>query len=554
MTEVLDAYLVSAQQTLSFSEHAVIREYLSFGSETQGHYQRLFLRSSPLQRRDKLGLPAETFDQLSFHRFIVPIPVHAKVAMSHMTRAELMTCYKEIGLKAKGKKIALIEGLEEYWHKRWAPAFDWIAHHKIFQRAVRWYTAHPSGSLEPLIIQELGHRSYLSKGRANTAPLFACRQTQRLFEHARRLSPYRTSQAPSKDTIQKFQADIKKSKATILGQKFSPETRLNRSLHHWIEHLYKTDLALALEYLSMIPPQLQHGPLVRKVALECQRQKKSTEGLALLDQIFHHQPLDERLALTQSYNQMAHKIRKPRRTLPKLKAPAEREITLLQSGQHKNRPVFRVKDADLFVEKAVCSLLNDQGHLAFFTEGTVWQALMILLFWDAITAPIPNQLPSPVLSAPLDFGRPEFTARREQWIEPIFKQIESGDAPRLLHANIKHLNVTARGLGSHRISASTLETIAEKIDGPALAKLMHILMVVCHQQSKGMPDLLVFPNTNLPFDISFPNRFRSPFLLAELKTRSDKLSPAQKVWFHRLSMAKIPAEIWQITHKPWRPQ
>ena len=549
LTEILQRHMECSKHLFGYCEHHAYQSYLSLNNDDQAHFQRLFLRKNPFQRVDKLELSASCFKRLTETGLLRTIVLPKVQTTNLMTRNELSAICVTLKLPSTGRKSSLIERLLPHWEDKFNPPMVWVAYRHLFHKAVQWYTANPNGHISDLVIQELGYRHYFSKGHFNTQPMFKRRKQRVMFEIARRFSPYRMPNPPSLNWIKALFDKFNNFDYTNQNTRFDPLRRVFRSLHQWVALLTKADLSAALSFIELVPFEEQNPELVRKLALECQRQGKTEQGLGLIKSIVHLQNLEARLALTQTYNQMAHKIRKPRLTLPIIKLPNEREIELIQSGTQKNRPVFRVNEMELSVENAVCQHLALEGHIAIYTEGVLWQALMIILFWEAFKAPITGQLPSPVLRAPLDFKSPEFVQRRLKWIEPIMKSIANGQAISIFEQNQNHLDLTVKGLESHRITTEKLRSILVNIPCDALTKIMNILLFDCHQNSKGMPDLIIFPKSDKVFSCAFPNRFRSRFLLAELKTRNDKLSPAQSAWFHRLILADIPAELWQINHK-----
>ena len=189
LTEILQSHLDASVHLLGQHEYNAYHAYLSLNADEQSHFQRLLLRKYPYQRVDKLDLPQACFNRLLSKQLLQPFMLPVEQSMAIMTRSELIEQCKKKNIPSNGKKSNLIQRLMPHWQDDFAPKMVWISHRNLFQKAVQWYTSNPRGSIEQLILQELGYRQYLSKGQTNTMPLYKSRRERRLFEIARRLSP-----------------------------------------------------------------------------------------------------------------------------------------------------------------------------------------------------------------------------------------------------------------------------------------------------------------------------------------------------------------------------
>eukprot|EP01059_Diplonema_ambulator_P004771 TRINITY_DN14501_c0_g1_i1.p1 TRINITY_DN14501_c0_g1~~TRINITY_DN14501_c0_g1_i1.p1 ORF type:complete len:646 (+),score=142.90 TRINITY_DN14501_c0_g1_i1:492-2429(+) len=183
---------------------------------------------------------------------------------------------------------------------------------------------------------------------------------------------------------------------------------------------------------------------------------------------------------------------------------------------------------------AICRHLGE-GWEGVHCEGSTLRFIFTLLMWDVLfdTAEDTN-LPSRFLSAPVDFGSP-FFSRRKDAIEARCNVLRNMPSPDLLTAlstaYTTHTSVTAFNC-DWTIPPETLLQITSCL-GPTRTSLL------CHDfatsmQLSGLPDLLLW------------NPLTNEILLSEVKGPGDTLSTKQELWLTHLSEMGIPCEVCRV--------
>ncbi len=193
------------------------------------------------------------------------------------------------------------------------------------------------------------------------------------------------------------------------------------------------------------------------------------------------------------------------------------------------------------------SLLADRGRTALFGENDLWTSLFGLLFRDALFAPVPGMLPTPLLSAPLDLGTAGFFPRRAAQIEAILSRLAEGAGRELLaSAAARSTGLAILGVRWDLFTVESLIEVAGAIPPAALAATMRLFAEDWRGAVGGLPDLCVLPGPSLQLDEAAPAALSPDLLFVEVKGPTDALRDGQRIWHDRLLRAGVPVEVWWV--------
>jgi hypothetical protein len=205
------------------------------------------------------------------------------------------------------------------------------------------------------------------------------------------------------------------------------------------------------------------------------------------------------------------------------------------------------------IEAATIAHLAACGRRAAHLEGTWASTAFALLFRDALLAPIPGVLPSPLSAAPLDLGTPAFGARRAAAIAAARAQIRAGEAPaRAAAAAAVRPGEARRGIDWALVASGLLFEILAAIDGPALDALLAPFLAQGFRAAAGWPDLVVLPGPPAVLPGALPATLGPGLAWAEIKGPTDTLRDAQALWHAALAEAGQAVERWEVVPAPAR--
>jgi hypothetical protein len=256
------------------------------------------------------------------------------------------------------------------------------------------------------------------------------------------------------------------------------------------------------------------------------------------------------LALDRTGRRLARKAGRRWSPSPPLKSAPVREIDLDGAELAGPRPGYATDDGAAPVEQALCHAIRLAGRSVMFGEAAPWSTLFALLCHEAIFAPVPGMLPTPMLHRPLDLGAPGFAERRRQWLEPLYDRIAAGEAPSMLDEALPVLEgVSLAGARFDRFTAEQLRVLTAAIDGPSLSGILRCFAEDYRASGRGLPDLCLLPGPAVKLPGALPGTLPETLLLAEVKGPSDSLRDGQRVWMARLMELGVATELWKVRRR-----
>jgi len=185
------------------------------------------------------------------------------------------------------------------------------------------------------------------------------------------------------------------------------------------------------------------------------------------------------------------------------------------------------------IEQFAIEQYSQAGYIGDWTENEYWWAIMALLFWDVIFAPLPDvfspefgEFPSVMQDMPRDFFTPEFYPRRKTIIEKRISELTQSRLFGLRKPNIEaelrtafrhHKGEPCRPIDWNKlVSANQLMAATRVLTGEQLMKIMHRLLENFSENRRGLPDLFLSKG-DMP-------------LFVEVKSEKENLAEHQKQW------------------------
>jgi hypothetical protein len=273
------------------------------------------------------------------------------------------------------------------------------------------------------------------------------------------------------------------------------------------------------------------------------------EAFEALERASRACPLEDQPRLEATGRRLARALRRAWRPLPPLLAPPTRTVHLKAAAGDGHRRRFAIDGTEVPVEEALCRLLSQLGRRALPAEGPLWAELGMLLLSDLCFLPVPDALPLPYLSAPLDFGRPGFLERRAAAWAELQAALLAGDAPALAASALaRRRGERIRGVG-WSLREDDVQRALSAVPGAFLIALTSRLAEGGLRAAAGLPDLLLLPGdpVRLP---GFPAALGRGVVLVEAKSEGDQVRPAQAAWHHRLLANGVACEVWRVVAAP----
>lgn len=191
------------------------------------------------------------------------------------------------------------------------------------------------------------------------------------------------------------------------------------------------------------------------------------------------------------------------------------------------------------VEDLALEFYSREWKYGVHCEGTLIRALVSLLMWDVIWAPVPDVFQSPYQDSPIDMRMTGslFYDARADLIDARVKEIASLSV-KGLHTEVStswnmHRGTACIGINWAGIdSCDTMTTLVGSIGGKLMSKLCAHLFSNYSEWSSGMPDLLLWDGARVKF--------------VEVKGPNDRLSSTQTAWLDRLIDMGAEVEICKI--------
>ena len=191
-----------------------------------------------------------------------------------------------------------------------------------------------------------------------------------------------------------------------------------------------------------------------------------------------------------------------------------------------------------FIESAALYHLGKrEPGQGFHVENALFCAVFGLMFWPVIFASVKGAFFHPFQSQPDDFGEPDFWHKREQQADKVWDKLSRGSWRQDVRAEWKR----SKGIVNPLVHWGFLEQVQangcwdralERIPDTDWIAIFRYLAGDLKSRSKGMPDLIWFPNTG-------------SYQLFEVKGPGDTLRQSQIGWLRYLQRedVKIDAKV-----------
>ena len=477
------------------------------------------------------------------------------VLLSLCTAPELRAALRSLGLPRGGRRaeleLRLVEVGQDAAGLLRRPSLR-LRHRALVRRVGRLFLHDHRGDLSRLVVARMGVVQYPTYVPTGGAGLFPNRRALRAYE-THRVLRYAEHEQPE----QLAEAAL----AAVEAQPRPAPHRWRFSGARYAQELAVTALraaervgdtaAAASGYQRLIatspaPTVRSEAALRRALCLE--RLDRAPEAAALCAvEVDLAGPVDAR-RLARTGRRLARKAGTPWRPLPPLRKPRTRRLRLVSSDQPLgHRPAWWVGGARATVELAVQRTLAELGRTSVHTESGLWTTLFGLLFFDVLFADVPEMLPTPMLTGPLDLHDEGFFERRAHIARPILSALDAGEGPARLAAAIgEHVHAAITGVRWDLVEALDLPALAEALGPDALAGVMSVIAQAPAAARRGLPDLCVLPGPEVKLPEAVPARIGAGPLFVEVKGPTDSLREAQRLWLHRLLEQGVSVEVWAV--------
>ncbi len=300
--------------------------------------------------------------------------------------------------------------------------------------------------------------------------------------------------------------------------------RLRYTIARQLERVGATGQALDAYRLCTLPPARER--IVRVLAAE----RAVDEALELCRQMLH-QPVDEQEI--QFVCQFAPRLCKKHDRLPLS------EIDALQ----RDYPVATIElelDYRDSVEIAVAEYFDQQdgGETCYYVENSLFNAVLGLLIWDAIFAPVPGAFYNPFQHRPSDFYAPDFRHRREDLLANTWAQLrDNEDIRRVVAARWEDkFGIMNPLVNWQAVDLELIERALARIEHAHWRAIFERILQDLRNNRAGFPDLVHFPPDG-------------GYCLVEVKGPNDTLQHNQRRWMQYFSEHSIPHRLARVKWK-----
>ena len=555
VNNAIDHFLIINRTSLSLGEESVLRKWFTLSESAQSLYCWLFHRKPKYFQRNNIHYvdsdkplwfntvheEEHALTELISSGFgsYVHEYLHNSSYLLVLTRIQINKLCKVFKVSQKGNKDDCIQRLTKLPIYRDVPIF-FVSYKILFAHVCRQYVLSHQGNL---------HRLALSEYETVPIQYFPYTVTKGHPLHPMRRDGYSYSTwygMCKNNTTPQFVQHPTIYHLTTVQFRFS-------GLRFWIAYLLDTVPSPMTEHyinqLETISPYSQTHSLnvLLRLALSLLNINRGTEGLNLLLNAFRSSPtLLHKIRIAQTGRHLARRLKRSFPPLLPLKTATLRTLKwkTIKRG-------FRQTHGGIVVELAVLKHIESHGRTVFRTENAPWNASLSLLLLDVLFSPVPYQLPSPILSAPLDFGTVEFYHRRFEDITSRIHELRTNGVPHVLEKQtsillhpVEHYKI--RGCNWSQYSFDDLYTFSSQIPTQIVIDIIEHKLKHPIQAHRGLPDLFVLSGEPVRIGDLFPSKIPSDFFFLEVKSEQDIISPYQQHWIHTLKTSGAFVEVWNI--------
>ena len=226
---------------------------------------------------------------------------------------------------------------------------------------------------------------------------------------------------------------------------------------------------------------------------------------------------------------------------------AEYFLTGLSGKKNRKQTTVWLKEADEIIIGAENRHSVELGFLEFFlakgfsggfSENFSWRTLFGLVFWDIIFDPALVAFHHPFQRRPSDLYLPDFYEKRQAQVQARLAEFNDADE---LVAALWHTFETHSGTANPFVVWEPgiwemVKVLAARIELPALKIIVQIMAENLVENSRGMPDLLIWNEDS--------------YELLEIKSPNDTLSNQQLFWLRTFRELGVNARVLRVRFNP----
>ncbi|MES5323273.1 VRR-NUC domain-containing protein [Alcaligenes phenolicus] len=207
------------------------------------------------------------------------------------------------------------------------------------------------------------------------------------------------------------------------------------------------------------------------------------------------------------------------------------------------KPTSRTQRSDLVlfddgnrVESQVLAHWDSPLAPVFYVENALFPALLGLLSWDAIFAPLPGAFFHPYQACPADWGNPDFVSRRQNLFDQSLSVLDGADYKTVIWQRWQQKRgIQCPLLIWPALNESLIDQALHCIPAQHLQLVFKRILQDWRDNRSGLPDLVRF----MPAQQSYE--------LIEVKGPGDRLQDNQRRWLSYFEQHAIPARVCYVT-------
>ncbi len=186
------------------------------------------------------------------------------------------------------------------------------------------------------------------------------------------------------------------------------------------------------------------------------------------------------------------------------------------------------------VELGSLDYFLEQGYSGGFSENFSWRALFGLWFWDIIFDPSLVAFHHPFQRRPSDLYLPDFYEKRKEQVQARLLEFQDADelVASLWQTFELHFGTANPFVVWDPEIWGMVKVLASRIPLDSLRKIVRIMAENLVENSRGMPDLLIWDDTR--------------YELIEIKSPNDTLSNQQLFWLKTFGELGVNARVLRV--------
>ncbi|MCB9745929.1 MAG: VRR-NUC domain-containing protein [Alphaproteobacteria bacterium] len=526
---------------LSAGERVLARRLLEMQGPPARLWARLATRKGEVFRVEDIdyqgvpdvGAALDALAQLDLAHEHMPPRLRAEA----LTVPELREVCRELGLRVGGRRAELVERLTERGDWRRGRVFRVVGKGLLWRLELLWFRD-PWRDRSARILERIGQVRWVDYAPTGGGRPFPSRGALR--DYLRALGGEALEPEQALTLIQ--QASPRPQHLRRLDPRRIRARRLVEVARQ-LEREGEPARAAAL-YQGLLEAGSRHpGAVVHRLSLALAAAGEPGAGAAACATWRDAVAPERRPALERTGRRLAKAAGQTWRPARPLRGAPQRTLRLARQEGEGPRP--RWGEDQEHVELAVARALAPR--VALHGENLIWTTLFGLVFLDLYWLPVPDMLPVPYLSGPLDLGSPAFFEARAEAMSARLEELRQGGGPARISAHhARYEGARVGGVDWALAPLPLLRAVVEGVGGEGLCALLGRLAREGWSAARGLPDLVLLPGEARRLDDALPARVGEGLLLIEVKGAGDSLRDEQRVWIDHLLEAGVPVEVWKV--------